>query len=261
MAAALLDHQAAGRVRVTSAGSQPANQLNPAEVQAMAEIGLDISHEFPKPLTNDKVQTTDIVITMGCGDACPVYPGKRYLDWDLPDPARALPRSGTAHPRRDRAPCPGLAGRAGRPPGPLTLNLLYGNCVQPHRAEASHNDPICALRLATVCKPLAAHNGGRGYPLKRRSAGQRRSRKRGTGHRIRDLTCAYTRLTWHATPAKWRARTAVILSPFRISPGHDRVLRLRHVADVRFWARLKTQKRSDKGIDAIHVRDIASGAS
>ena len=87
MAAALLDHQAAGRVRVTSAGSQPASQLNPAEVQAMAEIGLDISHEFPKPLTNDKVQTTDIVITMGCGDACPVYPGKRYLDWDLPDPA------------------------------------------------------------------------------------------------------------------------------------------------------------------------------
>jgi arsenate reductase (thioredoxin) len=87
MAAALLDHQAAGRVRVTSAGSQPASQLNPAVVQAMAEIGLDISREFPKPLTSDKVQAADIVITMGCGDACPVYPGKRYLDWDLPDPA------------------------------------------------------------------------------------------------------------------------------------------------------------------------------
>jgi protein-tyrosine-phosphatase len=87
MAAALLDHQAAGRVRVTSAGSQPAGQLNPAVVQAMAEIGLDISREFPKPLTTDKVQAADVVITMGCGDACPVYPGKRYEDWDLPDPA------------------------------------------------------------------------------------------------------------------------------------------------------------------------------
>ena len=87
MAAALLDHRAAGRVHVTSAGSQPADQLNPAVVQAMAEIGLDISREFPKPLTNDKVQAADVVITMGCGDACPIYPGKRYLDWDLPDPA------------------------------------------------------------------------------------------------------------------------------------------------------------------------------
>ena len=87
MAAALLDHQAAGRVRVASAGSQPADQLNPAVVQAMAEIGLDISREFPKPLTTGKVQTADVVITMGCGDACPIYPGKRYEDWDLPDPA------------------------------------------------------------------------------------------------------------------------------------------------------------------------------
>jgi len=87
MAAALLDQQAAGRVRVTSAGSQPADQLNPAVVQAMAEIGLDISREFPKPLTSEKVQAADVVITMGCGDACPIYPGKRYEDWDLPDPA------------------------------------------------------------------------------------------------------------------------------------------------------------------------------
>ena len=87
MAAALLDREAAGRVRVTSAGSQPASELNPAVVQAMREVGLDISREFPKPLTADKVQAADVVITMGCGDACPVYPGKRYLDWDLPDPA------------------------------------------------------------------------------------------------------------------------------------------------------------------------------
>jgi arsenate reductase (thioredoxin) len=87
MAAALLDHAAAGRVRVTSAGSQPASELNPAVVQAMAEIGVDISREIPKRLTTDQVQAADIVVTMGCGDACPVYPGKRYLDWDLPDPA------------------------------------------------------------------------------------------------------------------------------------------------------------------------------
>ena len=87
MAAALLDHQAAGRVRVSSAGSQPASQLNPAVVQAMAEMGLDISREYPKPLTGDKVGAADVVITMGCGDACPIYPGKRYEDWDLPDPA------------------------------------------------------------------------------------------------------------------------------------------------------------------------------
>jgi arsenate reductase len=87
MAAALLDHEAAGRVRVTSAGSQPASQLNPAVVQAMAEIGLDLSREYPKPLTTGQVQAADVVITMGCGDACPIYPGKRYLDWNLPDPA------------------------------------------------------------------------------------------------------------------------------------------------------------------------------
>ena len=99
MAAALLAREAAGRVRVTSAGSQPADQLNPAVVAAMAEIGLDISHEFPKPLTNDKVRAADVVITMGCGDACPIYPGKRYEDWDLPDPA-GLP-VGAVRPIRD----------------------------------------------------------------------------------------------------------------------------------------------------------------
>ncbi len=87
MAAALLDHEAAGRVRVSSAGSQPASQLNPAVVQAMTEIGLDITRRFPRRLTTSHVQAADIVITMGCGDSCPVYPGKRYLDWDLPDPA------------------------------------------------------------------------------------------------------------------------------------------------------------------------------
>jgi protein-tyrosine-phosphatase len=87
MAAALLDHRAKGRVRVRSAGSDPADRVNPAVVQAMAEVGLDISKEFPKPLSDDAVQTADVVVTMGCGDACPFYPGKRYLDWQLDDPA------------------------------------------------------------------------------------------------------------------------------------------------------------------------------
>ncbi|WP_433007954.1 arsenate reductase ArsC [Kribbella sp. CA-294648] len=87
MAAALLDHHGAGRVVVRSAGSQPADQLNPAVVEAMAELGLDISQEFPKPLTDDAVKASDVVITMGCGDECPYYPGKQYLDWKLEDPA------------------------------------------------------------------------------------------------------------------------------------------------------------------------------
>ena len=87
MAAALLDQRGQGKVRVRSAGSEPAGEINPAVLQAMNEIGLDLSKEFPKPLTNEFVRAADIVVTMGCGDACPIYPGKRYLDWDLPDPA------------------------------------------------------------------------------------------------------------------------------------------------------------------------------
>jgi protein-tyrosine-phosphatase len=86
MAAALLDRHAQGRVRVRSAGSTPADEVNPAVVTAMEEIGLDLSKEFPKPLTTDAVEAADVVITMGCGDACPIFPGKRYLDWDLTDP-------------------------------------------------------------------------------------------------------------------------------------------------------------------------------
>ena len=87
MAAALLDHHANGQVRVRSAGSAPGAQIHANVAAAMAEIGLDLSKEFPKPLTDDAVRAADVVITMGCGDACPFYPGKRYLDWELPDPA------------------------------------------------------------------------------------------------------------------------------------------------------------------------------
>jgi arsenate reductase len=87
MAAALLSHRAGGSVVVRSAGSDPAERLNPAVVSAMQELGIDISTEFPKPLTGDAVAAADVVVTMGCGDACPFYPGKRYLDWELEDPA------------------------------------------------------------------------------------------------------------------------------------------------------------------------------
>ncbi len=87
MAAALLDHYAGGRVVVRSAGSAPADTINPAVVEVMAELGLDMSKEFPKPLTTAAVQASDVVVTMGCGDACPFFAGKRYLDWDLEDPA------------------------------------------------------------------------------------------------------------------------------------------------------------------------------
>jgi arsenate reductase (thioredoxin) len=87
IAAALLDHHAKGRVQVRSAGSDPADRINPAVAAALDEWGIDISQEFPKPLTDEFVRAADVVITMGCGDACPIYPGKRYEDWELEDPA------------------------------------------------------------------------------------------------------------------------------------------------------------------------------
>jgi protein-tyrosine-phosphatase len=87
MAAGLLDLRAAGRVGVRSAGSDPADRINPAVVEAMQEIGVDLSRELPKPLTGDAVRAADVVVTMGCGDACPVFPGIRYLDWELDDPS------------------------------------------------------------------------------------------------------------------------------------------------------------------------------
>jgi arsenate reductase len=87
MAAALMRELGAGRVHVRSAGSEPGVDILPAVVSVMAESGIDLGDEFPKPLTDDVVRAADAVITMGCGDACPVYPGKRYLDWHLEDPA------------------------------------------------------------------------------------------------------------------------------------------------------------------------------
>jgi arsenate reductase (thioredoxin) len=89
MAAALLQHHGLGRVTVRSAGSEPAETVNPAAAQALAEWGLDITAEIPSKLSTADVEAADVVITMGCGDTCPVFPGKRYLDWDLDDPAGA----------------------------------------------------------------------------------------------------------------------------------------------------------------------------
>jgi arsenate reductase len=87
MAAAFLTHLSLGKVEVRSAGSAPADSINPAVVEALKEVGIDISNEIPKVLTTSAVEQSDVVITMGCGDACPFFPGKRYLDWVLPDPA------------------------------------------------------------------------------------------------------------------------------------------------------------------------------
>ena len=87
MAAAFLTHLAGDGVEVRSAGSAPADSINPAVVEALKEVGIDISNEQPKVLTTTAIEQSDVVITMGCGDACPFFPGKRYLDWVLPDPA------------------------------------------------------------------------------------------------------------------------------------------------------------------------------
>ncbi|WP_134739931.1 arsenate reductase ArsC [Nocardioides sp. 503] len=87
MAAALLAHHGAGRVAVRSAGSAPADSVNPAVVEVMAELGIDVSQAVPTKLLTEDVAASDVVVTMGCGDACPIFPGKRYEDWELPDPA------------------------------------------------------------------------------------------------------------------------------------------------------------------------------
>jgi arsenate reductase (thioredoxin) len=87
MAAGLMNYRAQGKVHVRSAGSDPAEQINPAVVESLAELGIDMNEAFPKPLTDEVVRAADAVISMGCGDACPIYPGKRYLDWELEDPA------------------------------------------------------------------------------------------------------------------------------------------------------------------------------
>jgi arsenate reductase len=87
MAAGLVNLRSGGRIHVRSAGSDPADQINPAVIEAMEELGVEMAQEFPKPLTDEVIRAADVVITMGCGDACPIYPGKKYEDWQLDDPA------------------------------------------------------------------------------------------------------------------------------------------------------------------------------
>jgi arsenate reductase (thioredoxin) len=87
LASALLDYRSAGRVHVRSAGSRPAGEIDEVVVEALAELGIDVTKAFPKPLTDEVVRAADVVVTMGCGDACPIYPGKRYEDWEIDDPA------------------------------------------------------------------------------------------------------------------------------------------------------------------------------
>src|SRR2546426_5954646 len=143
MAAALLDHHAQGRVKVRSAGSAPGERIHPNVVEAMAELGFDMAKEFPKPLTDQAVQAADVVITMGCGDACPFYPGKRYLDWELEDPAGqgldAVRPIRDEIERRGRGPLPELVGAGaasaytppGRPAGFRGANTR-GARARPH---------------------------------------------------------------------------------------------------------------------------------
>jgi protein-tyrosine-phosphatase len=100
MAAALLDQLAGGRVDVRSAGTDPAEAINPAVVEVMAELGIDLAGRTPRRLTNESAAETDVVVTMGCGDTCPVFPGKRYLDWPLDDPA-GLPTARVREIRND----------------------------------------------------------------------------------------------------------------------------------------------------------------
>jgi arsenate reductase len=104
MAAAFLTTMARAQIEVRSAGSQPADKINPAAVEAMAELGIDMSAEVPKVLTTEAVKESDVVITMGCGDECPYFPGKRYEDWVLEDPGRPGRGRRPAHPRRDQDP-------------------------------------------------------------------------------------------------------------------------------------------------------------
>ena len=126
MALGWFNHLAGDRAVAWSGGSEPGAEINPSAVAAMAEVGIDIAQEFPKPWTDEIVQAADVVVTMGCGDACPIFPGKRYEDWDARRPRRPGRRRRPADPRRDRASGPGAARqpRSGIDPGILTLETL-----------------------------------------------------------------------------------------------------------------------------------------
>ncbi len=178
MPAALLDHDAQGTVHVRSAGSTPANEINPAVREVMGELGLDLSREFPRPLTTDVVDAADVVITMGCGDACPVFPGKRYLDWELTDPAGKGADDVRPDPRRHRPWGPGRVRRAhGRRTTPAgvvrdrTLIRRRDRSVECRRARAARGRwPERSL------PPLHVDQDRRGDPVPRGHVGELRTR-------------------------------------------------------------------------------------
>jgi protein-tyrosine-phosphatase len=124
MALGFFQHLAGERAVAWSGGSEPASTINPAAVEAMRERGIDISAEFPKPWTDEIVRAADVVITMGCGDACPVFPGRRYEEWVLDDPGRHDPRRRPTHPRRRRTPGARAARHARRPGRQLSVHLV-----------------------------------------------------------------------------------------------------------------------------------------
>jgi arsenate reductase len=175
MAAGWLRHLAGDRIEVRSAGSVPADAVNPVAVEAMAEVGIDIAAEQPKTLTPDAVAASDVVVTMGCGDACPFYPGKRYEDWDLEDPGRQGHRGGATSPRRG----PGARQGAGREPQrrqltrPRTRGIAHAGSVRrgppstvgPDAAKgsrqavglrSSHSRSHLISRALDICSPYGS---------------------------------------------------------------------------------------------------------
>lgn len=145
MAAALLDKEAEGRIRVHSAGSAPAESIHANVMEAMVEIGIDLSNAVPKPIRDDTVRAADVVITMGCGDACPVYPGKRYEDWKIDDPSGQPPERVRAirdeiHRRVDQL----IAELAPRPAAPVTVGSVKR---REQRAEEGSQEPSSSEQL------------------------------------------------------------------------------------------------------------------
>ena len=152
MAAGLVKLRSEGRIHVRSAGSDPTDEINPAVVEAMNEIGVDMSEEFPKPLTDEVVRAADVVITMGCGDACPIYPGKTYEDWKLDDPAGQGPRR----------PCARSATRSTRASNGSSRSSPSRNHHDRRKeARCSSTRTTAVATATTAARPAAAESAAR----------------------------------------------------------------------------------------------------
>ena len=148
MALGWFQHLAGDRAVAWSGGSEPGNEVNPAAIAAMAEVGIDIGREFPKPWTDEIVQAADVVVTMGCGDACPLFPGKRYEDWELDDPAGQSVDA--VRPIRDEIGLP-RARAAREPRRALHLKLSRLSLDAPLRVRASANRRAARVRYVARC--------------------------------------------------------------------------------------------------------------